>query len=146
MTESNRPTFPHRDEHGRVLSLTELLVAALGGFVVGLVGLVLIDGVLALVGIGHFGQASGWLALILSALLYFDEIRAWRGYGVRFVVGLVGAVVAIGLGLVGAGLARSLPPVLSGAIGAVIAVTAYAPIWFLGIRWLTGQRLEMGSR
>ena len=29
MTSTDRPTFPHRDEHGRVVSLTELLVASL---------------------------------------------------------------------------------------------------------------------
>jgi hypothetical protein len=146
MTETARTTFPHRDEHGRVVSLTELLVAALGGLVVGLVGLVAIDGVMALVGIGDFGHASGWLAAILPALLFFDDIRAWRGYGIRFVVGLVAAAVGIGLGLVGAGLVRFLPPVLSGAVGAAIAVAGYALIWFLGIRWLTGHHLEMGSR
>jgi hypothetical protein len=74
-----------------------------------------------------------------------DDVRAWRGYGIRFLVGLVAAAVGIGLGLVGAGLVRFLPPVLSGAVGAAIAVAAYALIWFLGIRWLTGH-LEMGSR
>jgi hypothetical protein len=137
--------FPHRDAHGRVVSLPELLVATLGGLVVGLVGLTLIDGVFALLGVGGFGHASGWLAVILPALLFFDEVRAWRGYGVRFLVGLVGAVIGIGLGLVVAGLVRGLPPILSGAVGAAVAVAAYAPIWFVGIRWLTGQRVEMGS-
>jgi hypothetical protein len=145
MTDSARPTFPHRDEHGRVISLTELLVAALGGLVVGLVGLVLIDGVLALLGAGDFGHASGWLACILPALLFFDDVRAWRGHGIRFLVGLVAAGIGIGLGLVGAGLVHFLPPVLSGAVGAAIAVAAYALIWFLGIRWLTGH-LEVGAR
>jgi hypothetical protein len=138
-------TFPRRDEHGRVASLTELLVATVGGLVVGLVGLALIDGVFALIGIGGFGHASGWLAVILPALLFFDEIRAWRGYGVRFVVGPVGAAVGIGLGLVAAGLVRGLPPILSGAVGGAVAVVAYALIWFVGIRWLTGHRVEMGS-
>ena len=145
MTSTDRPTFPHRDEHGRVVSLTELLVATLGGLVVGLIGLVAIDGLLSLIGAGTFGHASGWLASILPALLFFDDVRAWRGYGIRFLVGLVAAAVGIGLGLVGAGLVHFLPPVLSGAVGAAIAVAVYALIWFFGIRWLTGH-LEMGSR
>jgi hypothetical protein len=138
--------FPRRDDHGRVISLTELLVASLGGLVVGLVGLTAIDGILALVGSGPFGHASGWLTVILPALLFFDDVRGWRGYGVRFLVGLVGAAVGIGLGLVAAGLVSALPPLLSGTVGAAVAVAAYAPVWFFGIRWLTGHDVEMGSR
>jgi len=48
MTNTDRPTLPHRDEHGRVVSLAELMVASLGGVVVGLIILVIIDGLLAL--------------------------------------------------------------------------------------------------
>ena len=132
--------FPRRDDQGRVVSLAELLVAALLGTLVAAVGLAIIDGLMALVGLSSFGRASGWLALILPALLFFDEFRAWRAYGVRFLVGPVAAGVAIGLGLVVAGLSTALPPLLSGSLGALVAAVVYAFIWLVGIRWLTGQQ------
>lgn len=137
-------TFPRRDAEGRVVSLAELLAAAVLGTLVAAVGLAVIDGLMALIGLGTFGRASGWLAVILPALLFFDEIRAWRDHGVRFLVGLVSAAVAIGLGLVVAALSTTvvpgLVPLLSGALGAGVAAALYAFIWFVGIRWLTGEQ------
>jgi hypothetical protein len=133
-------TFPRRDAAGRVRSLAELVVAAGLGTVVGLAALAAIDGLLALIGLTDFGSASGWLALILPALLYFDDLRAWREYGLRFLVALVGLVVALGVGLLAAGLARGLPAMLSGAVGALVAALVYAPVWFVGVRYVTGQR------
>jgi hypothetical protein len=135
-------TFPRRDEQGRVRSLAELLVAAVGGTVVGLVVLVAIDGILALIRLSHFGDASGWLAAILPGLLFFDDLRAWRGYGVRFLVAVVAAAVAIGLGLIAAALAGGLAPTISGGLGALVAAAVYAPVWFVSIRWLTGHETE----
>jgi uncharacterized protein (DUF697 family) len=123
-----------------VISVTELLVAALLGTVVAALGLALIDGLLSIIGMGSFGRASGWLAAILPALLFFDEIRAWRGYGVRFVVGLVAGIVAIALGLIAAALFDGLVPLVSGGIGAAVAAVIYAFVWFVGIRSLTGQK------
>jgi len=147
MTEKSvSQVFPRRDADGRVISLVELVAAALLGTLVGLAALALIDGIFALIGLGSFGRASGWLALILPALLFFDDLRAWRGYGVRFLVALVGAGVAIGIGLIAAALVSALPPVLSGAVGAAVAALVYSPVWFVGIRWLTGHRVEMGSQ
>lgn len=143
--KSATQVFPRRDADGRVFSLVELLAAALLGTIVGLAALALIDGVFALIGLGAFGRASGWLAAILPALLFFDDLRAWRGYGVRILVGLVAAGVAIGLGLVAAALVGDLPPMVSGAVGAAVAAAAYSPVWFVGIRWLTGHRSEMES-
>lgn len=138
--------FPRRDVDGRVISLRELVAASLLGTLVGVVALVVIDGALALTGLGRFGQASGWLAAILPALLFFDDLRAWKGYGVRILVALVAAGVAIGMGLVGAALLPGFPPIVSGAAGAAVAAAVYAPVWFVSIRWLTGHRSEMGSR
>ena len=137
-------TFPHKDEHGRVVSVAELTVASAGGAVVALLGLMAVSGILALLGLGKFSDASGWLALILPALIFFDDLRGWRGYGVRFAVAFLAAVVAIGLGLLVAGVISGLP-LLTGAIGALVAVVIYCPAWFFGIRWSTGQYSEMGS-
>jgi hypothetical protein len=156
---SSVQTFPRRDAAGRVRSLAELVVAAGLGTVVGLVALTVVEGILALIGLTDFGSASGWLAVILPALLYFDDVRAWRGsreptpergtseaevkpgrHGLRFLVALVGLAVAVGAGLLAAGLVSALPPMLSGAVGALVAALVYAPVWFLGVRLVTGQR------
>ncbi len=138
--KSGAQTFPRRDAEGRVISVVELLTAALVGTLIAAGGLAIIDGLLSLIGMGSFGQASGWLALILPALLFFDEIRAWRGYGIRFLVGLVAGGVAIALGLLMAAILTGLPPLASGGLGAMIAAAIYAFVWFVGIRWLTGQK------
>ena len=140
MTDRARtPTLPRRDADGRVVSLKEFLGVALGYTVVNGIGLLLIDGIIALLGLTEFGQSPGWLMLILPGLLFFDEVRAWRGYGVRFLVGIVSAVVGIGIGLVAAGLANDFAPIVSGGAGAVVAVATYAPLWFFSVRWLTGE-------
>jgi hypothetical protein len=144
-TNASQPTLPHKDEHGRVVSLAEFEVVGLLGVLVGLILLAIVDGVLALIGVSRFGQASGWLALILPALLFFDEVRAWRPYGVRLLVGLVAAAVGIALGLLAAAAMAGLPPILSGAVGATVAVAVYAFAWFAGIRWLTGYQSGKGS-
>lgn len=128
-----------------MISLGELLVAAAGGTLIGLAALALIDGVLALLDTGAFGQASGWLATILPAFLFFDDFRAWRGSWHRFLVALVAAAVALGAGLVAAGLVGALPPMVSGGTGAAVAVVGYGVIWFVGIRWLTGHRGSLES-
>jgi hypothetical protein len=140
------PVLPRRDSNGRAVSLPQLTAAAVAGLVVAFAALVGIDWVLSLMGLSDFGDASGWLALILPALLFFDEIRAWDGHGVRFLVAAVGAAVAIGLGLIAAALANSWPATLSGVVGALVAALFYSAIWFLGIRWLTGASGSAGAR
>lgn len=132
-------TFPRRDADGRVISLRELLFAGALGTVIGVGALALIDGVLDVLNISTFGKASGWLASILPALLYFDDLRAWRGRQVRFLVAAVGAGVAIGLGLIASALTSGFVALVSGAAGAIVAVLVYALVWFAGIRWLTGE-------
>ncbi len=138
--------FPRRDVNGRVVSVAELVLAGVAGTIVGLVALVLIDGVFALIGIGTFGRTSGWLAAVLPGFLFFDDLRAWRAYRIRILVALVAAVVAVLLGLVAAAIVSGLPPILSGAVGAAVAAAAYSPLWFFGIRRLTGESTEMGPR
>jgi len=132
-------SFPHRDASGRVVSMVELTTVALVGIVIALAAVVVVDGITSLLGLGDFGGASGWLTLILPGLIFFDDLRAWAGYSIRFVVAIVGAAAAIGVGLVVASLANSWPPVISGALGAAAAVIVYSPIWYFGVRWLTGD-------
>jgi hypothetical protein len=133
-----------RDNQGRVVSLAQLTVAAGLGTGVAFVILVVIDGVFAAIGLGSFGQISGWLSTVLPALLFFDDLRAWRGHRVRVVVALVAAAVGFGLGLAAASIVRDAVPVVSGTIGALVAAVVYSVVWFVGIRWFTGS--EMGSR
>jgi hypothetical protein len=131
--------MPRRDTDGRVISLTELLGTAAVYAVVNGLGLLLIDGILAVVHLSSFGSTSGWLALVLPALLYLDDFRAWRAHRLRWLVGPVAAVLGIALGVVLIGVAPALPSLASGAIGAAMALVVYAPVWFLGIRRLTGD-------
>jgi hypothetical protein len=132
------PTDPLRDAEGRFVTLPQLIAFVAGWAVVNAAGLLLIDGVVALVGGTRFGQASGWLVMILPALVYFAEFKAWRDHRQRWLVATVAALVGVGLGIAVVALLAGLAPLASGAIGALVAMLAYAPIWFLGIRRLTG--------
>lgn len=116
--------------------VVDLLAICLAGVFVGLLAVVLVDGAFALFGAGRFGRASGWLAAVLPLLLLMEEFRAWRGARGRILVAVVGLAVAIPLGMIAAGLTRYLPPLFSGAVGATIAVVAYATVWFYGVRRL----------
>jgi hypothetical protein len=132
----NPDRFPRRDDRGRVVGLADLLVLTAAGLVTGFVVLVLLDGAGSLVGWGEFGQASGWLGLVLPAWLFIiEELRAWRPVRGRHVVVVSGGLVAMLLGLVVAGLTPG-PPLVSSGAGAVVAAVAYAAYWFHGIRWL----------
>jgi hypothetical protein len=139
---TSSPAVPRRDAGGRVLRLTELSGVSLAYLVLNAVGLGLIDGLVVVLSDQKFGSSSGWLMVILPGLLFFDDFRGWRAYRVRYLVAIVSALVAIGLGLVAAGLVSGLPPMASGGVGATVAVLTYAPLWFLGIRWRTGDRPE----
>jgi hypothetical protein len=137
MAERKSPSFPRRDEHGRVVGLRDLLALTLASLVTGLVVLLVIEGAGSLAGWGEFGQASGWLMLILPAWLFIiEELRAWREVGgVRLVVALSGGLLGIAIGLLVAGVVPG-PPLVSSGVGAVVAALVYAVYWFHGIRWL----------
>ena len=139
---TSSPAVPRRDANGRVLRLTELIGVSVAYLVLNAVGLALIDGLVVVLSNQEFGSSSGWLVVILPGLLFFDDFRAWRAYRLRYLVAIVSGVVAIGLGLVASGLLSDVPAMVSGGVGAVVAVLVYAPLWFLGIRWLAGDRAE----
>jgi hypothetical protein len=146
MAERKSSSFPRRDEHGRVVGLADLLALTLASLVTGLVVLLIIEGAGALVGWGEFGQASGWLALILPAWLFIiEELRAWRAIGgARLVVAVSGGLLGIALGLLVAGVVPG-PPLVSSGVGAVVAALAYAVYWFHGIRWLASRQVPPGG-
>jgi hypothetical protein len=130
---------PRKDEQGRVASLAQLIGVALGYWAVNVVGLVAIDGLLGLLGGSSFGDSSGWLTLILPGFLFFEDFRAWRAHGRRFLALVVAALAAVALGLVVAGAARSFVPLVSGGFGALVSLLVFALVWFVGVRYLTGD-------
>ncbi|MFY1635547.1 hypothetical protein ACN27F_20110 [Solwaraspora sp. WMMB335] len=137
MTQSRSDSLPRRDAAGRIVVLADLLGVVLAGLVIGLLVLLLFDGVFTLIGSGgRLGQSNGWLAVILPAWLFTDDFRAWRGGSARFVAAAVAAGVAVTSGLLAAGLAADLPPLAGGGIGAGVFSLVYAAVWFHGVRWL----------
>lgn len=117
-------------------SFGELLGRVLAALVAGVVVMVVLDLVLSLVGLGRFGNSSGWLALVLPGWLFLEEFRGRPPGPVRVTAALVGAAVAVAAGLLAAGVAGAAPPLLSGAVGAVVCAIGYALIWHHGVRWL----------
>ncbi|MFV2102008.1 hypothetical protein [Micromonospora sp. LOL_024] len=138
MTEQ-QSAFPRRDGEGRIRALGDLVGVALAGLVIGLLVLVLFDGAFAWLGAGDFGQANGWMAVILPAWFFWEDFRAWE-FGVpRVVAGLVAVAVAVVCGLLLAGLTTGLPPLVSGVLAAATFTVIYAMVWFPGVRWLTNR-------
>jgi hypothetical protein len=128
--------FPRRDPQGRVVRAVDLLAMALAGTVLGVAALVLIEGLLALAGLTRFGRANGWLAVILPGWMLLEDVRAWRGVRWRIPLALGIAAVSALAGVLAAGAASFLPPLVSGAVGAAIAAVLFASLWFYGVRRL----------
>lgn len=119
-----------------MVGLAGLLALTLAALITGFAVLVVLDLAGSLVGWGEFGQASGWLALILPTWLFLiEELRAWRAVRARHVVVVSGALVGMALGLLLAGIIPG-PPLVSSGVGAAAAALAYAVYWYHGIRWL----------
>ncbi|MEV0732006.1 MULTISPECIES: hypothetical protein [Polymorphospora] len=135
MTEE-KTTYPRRDAEGRIEHLPDLLGVALAGLVIGVLALVVFDAGFALMGLGEFGRANGWLAIILPAWIFVEEFRAWSYGPARIAAALVAAAVSITAGLLAAGLAEELPALASGSLAAGVFALVYSLIWFYGIRWL----------
>ncbi|MEH0823260.1 MULTISPECIES: hypothetical protein [unclassified Micromonospora] len=135
MTEQ-RSGFPRRDAEGRVLTLGDLLGVSLAGWVIGVLALVLFDWAFASIGAGEFGRTNGWLAVILPAWLFWDDFRAWEFGAARVVAALFAAVVAVVGGLLVAGVADGLAPLLTGGLAALAFTLVYAVLWFHGVHWL----------
>lgn len=139
MTGSKSEGSPRRDAAGRIVALPDLYGVVGAGLVIGLLLLLLFDGVFTLIGPGRIGQSNGWLAVILPAWLFAEEFRAWHGGSARFVAAAVAAGVGITSGLLAAGIAANLPPLAGGGIGAAVSTLVYATVWFHGVRWLDSR-------
>jgi hypothetical protein len=117
----------------RLTRLTDLLAQVLAGLVISGVGVLVIDGVFALLGLGTFGDLNGWLALIFPFILFMGQFTLAKGERGRALVAAVGAILGIGLGVIAAGISNGLPPTGSGAIGALVATLVYATVWHVGL-------------
>ena len=117
----------------RIRRLTDLLAQVIAGFLITIAGVLLMDGLFSLIGLGTFGNLNGWLAMIFPVIVFAGQFSAAKGERGRLLVALIGAVAALGLGAIGAGLASALPPIGSGAVGALVASVVYATIWHLGL-------------
>ena len=120
-------------EPKRLTRLTDLIGQCLAGLVISLAGILIIDGVYALLGFGRFGTISGWLAMVFPILIFVQQFSAAQGEKGRVPVAILGILVATGLGLSAAGVFSGLPPIGSGAIGALVATLAYAAVWHVGL-------------
>ncbi|MGH3747375.1 MAG: hypothetical protein ACRDT8_08275 [Micromonosporaceae bacterium] len=131
--------WPRRNAAGRILTLRHLLEVVTVLLVTGALAVVLVDAVSTWVGFGEFGQTSGWLGGVMAFWLYVEEFRAWKGVPRRWVLALVGGLLAMAVGAGAGFLFFFLPPLLSGVIGVAVAAFGYAPLWFFGIRRLAGM-------
>jgi hypothetical protein len=138
MSETASARRPRRDADGRLATFGDLVGVALAGLVSGVVVLLVFEAVMSLLRLSEFGDASGWIALILPVWLFTEEFRAagWGAY--RIVVALLGIGFGVAVGMTLAGLAAgTFPPLVSGAVGALGLTVVYCAIWFYGLRWLS---------
>ncbi len=138
MTGTESARRPRRDADGRLATVQDLLGVALAGLVSGLVILLLFEGVMSLVRASEFGDASGWIAVVLPVWIFTEEFRA-AGYGAyRIVVAGLAAGFGVAVGMTLAGfVAPVFPALVSGAVGALGLTVVYCLIWFYGLRWLS---------
>src|SRR5689334_15825524 len=126
MAETKSVRRPRRDADGRLVTVQDLLGVALAGLVSGLVILVIFEGVMALFRASQFGDASGWIAIVLPVWLFTEEFRA-AGFGAyRIVVAGLAAGFGVAIGMTLAGLvAPAFPALVSGAVGALGLTVVY---------------------
>lgn len=127
-----------RDADGRLARFPDLVGTALAGLVVGVVVLLVFEGVMSLLRLSQFGDASGWIALVLPVWLFTEEFRAAGWGATRIIVAILGAGFGVAVGMTLAGLTSGpFPALISGAIGALGLTVVYCAVWFYGLRWLS---------
>lgn len=117
----------------RLNRLTDLLGQSLAGLLISIAGVLIVDGLYALLGLGEFGEISGWLALVFPVLIFVQQFSAAKGEKGRVVVTILAALAAAALGMAAAGTFAHLPPIGTGAIGALMATLVYVTVWHLGL-------------
>ncbi|MEV4412378.1 hypothetical protein [Catellatospora sp. NPDC049609] len=130
---SERRRGPHRDAAGRIVSLTDLLGYVLAGWVISMLGLVAFDGLFALLGLGEFGQVTGWLGVIYPAIVFVEQFRAAADNRGRLAVAPAAGLVAVVAGVLAVGVAGGFAPLVSGGLGSLVTTVAYAVLWHVGL-------------
>jgi hypothetical protein len=127
-----------KDAGGRLATIGDLLGSAFAGLAVGAAVLLVFEAVMALTGLGEFGESNGWLVIILPVWLFVEEFRG-EGFGAhRIMVGGLAAGFGVATGMTVAGLvAEVAPPLVSGGSGALTGTVVYCLVWFYGLRWLS---------
>jgi hypothetical protein len=138
MTEAQSERRPRRDPNGRLATFGDLVGTCLAGLVTGIVLVLILEAVLSVTRVSHFGDTSGWLAVILPVWLFTEEFRAEKFGASRIVVALLAAGFGVATGLSSAGLvAIDFPRLVSGFVGAAVLAVVYCLVWFYGLRWLS---------
>jgi uncharacterized PurR-regulated membrane protein YhhQ (DUF165 family) len=138
MTDAKSERRPRRDAKGRLATFGDLAGTVLAGLVTGIVLVLLLEAVLSVTRVSHFGETNGWLAVILPVWLFIEEFRA-EGFGAnRVVVAVLAAGFGVAAGLSIARLAAiDFPQLVSGFVGAAVFAAVYCLVWFYGLRWLS---------
>jgi len=114
-------------------SLPVLLLAVLGGVLLGAALVAAVDAVFALAGLGRFGDASGMFAAVPAVFVLYEEFRGAQALPGRTAVaaaaGAMALIIAAGAGYAVSG---ALPPLGSGAVAALASGVAYAIVWYTG--------------
>lgn len=128
----------NKDATGRLATFGDLLGSAFAGLAAGSAVLLIFEAVMALTGLGEFGESNGWLILILPVWLFVEEFRA-EGFGAhRIMVSGLAAGFGVAMGMSVAGVVSGVAPALvSGGSGALTGTVVYCLIWFYGLRWLS---------
>ncbi|WP_067494502.1 hypothetical protein [Actinoplanes sp. TFC3] len=138
MAETESVRRPRRDADGRLATIQDLLGVALAGLVSGLVILLIFEGAMSLVRASEFGDASGWIAIVLPVWLFTEEFRAADYGAYRIIVAALAAGFGVAIGMTLAGLVSPLfPDLVSGGMGALGLTVVYSVVWFYGLRWLS---------
>jgi len=107
--------------------MAELLLAGVGGVVLGAVLVVAVDLLFAVASLGGFGRASGALAALPAVFVFHEEYRKRPRLGLAVLCAVLAVILAAGTGAGAA--ATGLPPLASGIIAAFAGTAVYAVLW-----------------
>ena len=107
--------------------MAELLLAGVGGVVLGAALVVAVDLLFAVASLGGFGRASGALAALPAVFVFHEEYRKRPRLGLAALCAALAVILAAGTGAAAA--ATGLPPLASGIIAAFAGTAVYAVLW-----------------
>ncbi|QSB05717.1 hypothetical protein [Natronoglycomyces albus] len=130
------PTFPHRDEQGRVADLQQWLGYVAASVVIGFGLLAIVDVVVSLFNWGTFGNTNGWVSAILAAFLFADDFKHNRFRSSRWSAMALALLLGIAAMIAASLILPPWPPLFAGGAAALVGALTYAWAWFAGVRAL----------